>query len=216
MQLRSVKSKLHNLPLLLSLRVGRRFNLEGIKLVVFLQGRDRAELLRAKVAGALRLIQEHTPKHYARVHRHMPNILIFGAHAYNAVYFSDLKLCDISRHYALLEKTSASRLAMTLVHEATHGYLISKGIAYEEHRRGRIEAVCIRAEIAFARRLPDTSTLIEQAASQLNIASEFWKNEAFFERDLDQLRNLGAPQWFVAYLRNKRARRTHHGKEDMG
>ncbi len=125
----------------LILCVARRFELGPIRLFVFLQSRDRANALRAKTASALSLIETHSPNYFSRVRRFIPRILIFGNHAYNAVYVSELRLCDVSRHYALADTTTPSRLAMTLVHEATHGYLQSRGFAYSEHRREQIEVI---------------------------------------------------------------------------
>lgn len=205
---RTIKRTLHRLPERLILCFGRRFSVEGIKLVIFLQDRDQAEVLKAKVVAALRLIQNHSPKSYARIQKFIPNIVIFGAHAYTAVYISELKLCDISRHYALSEKTGPSRLALTLAHEATHGYLASKGIPYEEHSRGRIERICVRAAIAIARRLPDAGDLLAEEERKLRLGSEFWKDEAFFERRLGAMKASGVPQWLVTYFRKRQTRKT--------
>jgi hypothetical protein len=210
--MRTMKRAFYHLPERLLLTFGRKYNVEGIRLVIFLQDRDRTDLLQAKVATALRLIHERTPKHYSRVQKFIPNILIFGAHAYAAVYISDLKLCDISRDYALLESTTASHLAMTLVHEATHGYLASCGITYEVARRCQIERICILGEIAFARKLPNPADLLAEAESRLNLGQEYWKDDAFFDRQVEALENSGAPRWLVkwlvTYARKKRAKRT--------
>jgi hypothetical protein len=205
---RTVKRALYHLPERLMLRFGRRFSLDGILVVILLQDRERTELLMAKAKAALKLLQNHTPKYYARVQTFIPNILFFGAHAYTAVYTSDLKLCDISRDYALAEKTTAAALAITLVHEATHGYLASKGVAYQEQRRGRIERICVQAEIAVAHRLPGSGDVLSEATSRLSYGAEFWNDEAFFERDLEELKSFGGPRWLVTYLRKRRARRT--------
>ena len=163
--LSTVKKKLVHFPQRVGVSLGKKFSVDGFKVIVLLQDRQTAELLRAKVAAALALIRTHTPRSYARSRKFIPNILIFGAHPYSATYVFDLKLCDVSRHYARSEKTTPARLAMTLVHEAAHGYLTSIGITYTEERRKRIEGICIRNEIAFARRLPDSASLIEQAQS---------------------------------------------------
>ena len=62
-----------------------------------------------------------------------------------------MHLCELSEEYALSDQTSAEQLAMTLVHEATHGYLHFRAISYKEERRARIERVCVQTEIAFAK-----------------------------------------------------------------
>lgn len=203
---RTLKQTLRYLPERLILRVAHQFDVGPVRLFVFLQNRDRAEELRTKIAAALKLIEAHSPKGYVRVRRFIPRILIFGGHGYTAVYVSELRLCDVCRHYALAETTTPPRLAMTLVHEATHGYLESRGLVYEEDRREQIEGVCIRTEIALARRLPESAELVAEAEALLTIPSDYWKGEAFFQRDIEQLRKLGAPRWVVSFLEKRQAR----------
>jgi hypothetical protein len=212
MLLLTIKKRLYLLPERLMLRFGRAISMDGIRVVIFWQSPTRAQLLTTKMARALHLIQSHAPKYYARVQKCIPNILIFGAHAYDAVHISELKLCDLSRDYALSEKTTASHLAMTLVHEATHGYLDGRGTAYQEQQRGRIERICVQAEIALARTLPDSAPLLAEAESRLNIAPEFWSSDAFAERDFAALKSAGGPQWLITYLRKRRARLTQQSR----
>jgi hypothetical protein len=213
-----MKRFFRHLPMLLVLRFGRKFNVEGINLVIPMQKRDRVELLRTAMAGALRLIYEVAPKHYARIQKFMPNILILGAHPYAATYNSDLKLCDISMDYAISEGTTVSHIAMTLVHEAAHGYIESRGITYDEPRRAQIERICVLQEVAFARKLPDSADLVAQAESYLSIGPEYWKKEAFHDRDVEgvknQLKSGGIPDWVVKrlirfgeYIRARRMRK---------
>jgi hypothetical protein len=172
-----------------------------------LQSRDKADELRTKAAAALSLIKEHSPKCYSRVCRFIPKILIFGGHGYTAVYISDLRLCDVCRHYALAESTTPSHLAMTLVHEATHGYLEARGFVYEEHLRQRIEGICMRTEVWLARRQPESAELISEAQARLNILPDYWKSDAFVQRDIEQLRKIGAPKWAVSFAERIAARR---------
>lgn len=199
MQRKKHRSRFRYLPERLILCVARRFDLGPIRLFVFLQTRAQANELRSKTVEALALIERYSPNHFSRVRRFIPRILIFGAHAYTAVYISELGLCDISRHYALADKTTSSGLAMTLVHEATHGYLESQGIRYDEHQRERIEKVCLRTEIAFARRLSESSELVAGAEDRLLLSSDYWKTESFVQRNLEHLKEIRAPRWLVRF-----------------
>jgi hypothetical protein len=201
---RSIKKALNHLPEWLMLRFGRRFNVQGIKLVVFVRDRGKVSLIRGKITDALCLVQHHSPKNYSRVQSFTPNILIFDAYGNRGIYISDLKLCQVSTDYALLEKTTPLHLASVLVHEATHGFLDSRRITYEEPHRVRIERICIKEQMAFARRSPEAGDLLTEAQSLLSIAPEFWKDEAFFERGVEELKKMGAPKWLVNLVVNKR------------
>ncbi len=96
-------------------------------------------------------------------------------------------------------------LAGTIVHEATHAWLSSLGFQDHPARRHRIEAVCIRAEVAFARRLPDGAELAERYATYvvetLSAGPEPFSRRAKRERDLLALQDLGAPNWLLRILR---------------
>lgn len=201
-----IRRKLVHLPERLILCVARRFDLGRIRLFVFLQSRRQTDLLRTKTAAALNLIEIVSPKCYVRVCRFIPRILIFGGHSYRAVYVSGLGLCDVSRQYALAETTTPSCLALTLAHEATHGYLGSRGFVYEEHRRKQIEAICLRTEVALARKLPNSAELTADAVARLNMPPNYWRNEAFAQRDIEHLKKLGAPRWMVDFLERRNAR----------
>jgi hypothetical protein len=216
-----MKRKLRHLPERLILCIARRFVVGPIRLFVFLQSRDRAEELRTKTATALSLIETHAPKYFSRVRRFIPRILIFGGHGYTAVYISELGLCDIARDYALAKTTTPFCLAMTLVHEATHGYLESRGFAYEEHRREQIETICMRTEVAFARRLPESAELVAEAEGRLHMPSVYWKTEAFVQRDIEHLKKLRAPRWLVRFVEWRLGRlaqrdRTANGSQSPG
>ncbi len=202
-----LKRFLYYLPERLLLLSGRKYHIDGVKLVISLQEPQAAELILSKVTAALGLIQQYAPKSYARIKRFTPNILVFGGHSYTAVYVSDLRLCSMDRSFARSEQTTPAGLASILIHEATHGYLDSLGINYDEQLRKRIERICVLAEISFARRLPEPENLIEKAVNQLVIGTEFWTNEAFAQRDLETLAALDAPPWLVAFLKKKVAAR---------
>jgi hypothetical protein len=86
------------------------------------------------------------------------------------------------------------------VHEGTHAWLDRLGFGYEPARRARIEAICFRAEIAFARRLADPEDVIDRAQRQLTHDPSYWTDGAFRRRTLGDLTTLGLPRWLVALL----------------
>jgi hypothetical protein len=207
----SIKKVLRHLPHLVALRFGKEISMDGVKLVVALH-RDRADVLGRKVAAALRLINDHAPKHYARVQKFIPSILILGFHNAGAVYISDLKLCDISAEFALSESTGAEQMAMTLVHEATHGYLQSRGVPYAEDRRARIERICVQTEIGFAGRLPQADGLVTEARRRLDYGADYWRDASFLQRDLDYFTKAGMPRFLIRLLERARSRRLQAGR----
>jgi hypothetical protein len=195
---RNIKTVFRYLPWLLALRFGRQFSVEGIRMVVPFRDCGRADMLRAKAAAALRLIQNHRPKYYERIRRFIPNLLIVGSsYSYAATTIFDLHLCELSEDYALSDQTTAEQLAMTLVHEATHGYLQFRGTSYKEERRARIERVCVQTEIAFANGLPQADALVSEARRRLEYEPGYWTNESFLQRNLRALTKAGAPRWLV-------------------
>jgi hypothetical protein len=201
-----IQRSLRHLPHVLALYLGKKFSIGGVNLVVTGQDHDRAEALRGKVNGALQLISGYAPKCCRRVQKFIPNILVARSHAYNAVYISDLRLCEFSSDFALSEGTCIEQIAMALVHEATHGYLCSRGISYTGDKRVRVESICIRAEVAFARRLPQADELIAAAKRCLEYRAEYWTNTSFLQREIDAFTKAGMPK-FLIRIYERRARR---------
>jgi hypothetical protein len=77
--------------------------------------------------------------------------------------------------------------------------------------RARIEAVCVRREIAFAAKLPNGHEVRERAerALELCAADDNWTNAALDERHIEgameAMRYLGMPNWFTRTLPRLRA-----------
>ena len=95
----------------------------------------------------------------------------------------------------LADTTDTALIAAVIVHEATHARLWRCGFGYDEDERHRIEAICVRRELAFARRLPDGRRLREFAQEALAISPRYWTNMASHDRhvegSVEALRYLG-------------------------
>jgi hypothetical protein len=128
-----------------------------------------------------------------------------------------LNACVFDERFALAETTTLQKIASTIIHEATHARLDGWGIDYDEASRYRIEAICIRRELNFLTKLPDSEHLQEEIAYALEWYAT--KQDYFSDRnhrELDDqgapeaLRYLGAPDWFVRcamwFIRRRRAR----------
>ncbi|MDB6020512.1 MAG: hypothetical protein JWQ04_369 [Pedosphaera sp.] len=124
---------------------------KGIR-VVDINSRTRAAFASA-IESALELIEKtdislfkRTKKEILRID-HLP---CGGAH-----YSRHLRQCVIDLDKLIGntndEKSAHSRLAVTIVHEATHGYLYSRGIYYAKSNHWRVERICIKEQNRFAR-----------------------------------------------------------------
>jgi hypothetical protein len=60
--------------------------------------------------------------------------------------------------------------------------------------------VCIKSEISFAKRLPDSQKFVEIAESRLQIPKSYWTNAQFQQRDLDALAELRKKTWVARIL----------------
>jgi hypothetical protein len=113
----------------------------------------------------------------------------------------ELKTCILDRNYFNQPDISASEMALTIVHEATHARLFKFRIGYTEDIRERVERICIKSEIAFAKRLPDGQKFVEMAESRLlEMSADYWTNTQFQQRDLDTLAKLGKINWLGRIL----------------
>lgn len=168
--------------------------------------RDRARLV-AHLGESLDLLQSYSPQRYARVHRSVKGFLIYGTDDGRASYLSDDRVCRLGERFVLDSTTPVSAIAVTVVHEATHGRLFDLGIGYEEPIRHRVEHVCIRAALQVARKLPDTQDEVDRCRAQLTLDASDFSNLSFLQRDAQRLRELGCPEWIVraiVWLRRKR------------
>ena len=88
-----------------------------------------------------------------------------------------------------------ARIALTIIHEATHARLFRAGFGYDDTNRDRIERVCKSAEINLARRIPDS----EQALANLEweIEQPGATDNERAKHHVDELVANEYPAWFV-------------------
>jgi hypothetical protein len=170
-----------------------------------------------RVEDALQLIKRHDPLHYSRIIRNLERVWVHLLPSALAHYNSSLNACVLDERFVLAETTTLQKIASTIIHEATHARLDGWGIDYDEAVRYRIEAICLRRELNFLTKLPDSEHLQEEIAYTLEWYAT--KQDYFSDRnhrELDDqgasetLRYLGAPDWFVRcamwLIRRRRAR----------
>jgi hypothetical protein len=157
-----------------------------------------------RVEDALQLIKRHDPLNYLRVTRNLDRIWVHLIPSAEAHYERTLNACILDERYLLKEEMTLDRIASTIVHEAAHARLERWGIIYEEGNRYRIEAICLRRELNFLTKLPNSEHLQEEIAHTLEWYAT--KQDYFSDRNHrelddqgapDTLRYLGAPNWII-------------------
>ena len=116
------------------------------------QGGERG-LRRAE--EALDIIKQHDRHRYNRIRGDIERVWVRVIPGALARFNEALSACELDARFVLDEASPLEVIAAAIVHEATHARIARCGIAYEEDKRHRIEAICIRRELAFAARLHD-------------------------------------------------------------
>ena len=157
-----------------------------------------------KLANALGLIQMYDPSRLALIKRDVSLIWVFEARLNHAVWNEKMKACILDRTYVLSEEASSVLIASTIVHEATHARLSRRRIGYDQAIRKRVEDICHKATVRFAKKLPDGSIILERAKCYLNLPSNFYSSEAREDRELVWLRETDAlPKWLVRLIERR-------------
>jgi hypothetical protein len=152
--------------------------------------RDRKSMIVfSKINQALNLISEFDPRRYRQIKRDVRKIWLFIAKPAAGCWINELQTCVLDKEF-YCGLTPASRMALTIVHEATHARLHKFKIKYTEDIRDRVERICIKSEIAFAKRLPDGKDLIKMAESKLKRPKSFYTDSQHQQRNLDALGEL--------------------------
>jgi hypothetical protein len=155
-----------------------------------------------RVEDALLLIKQHSSIHYCRVIHGLERIWVRVLLHQGASYRESLRACLLDERY--VANSTLEQIASTIVHEATHARLARCGIRYEEKLRSRIEAVCMRRELALVARLPDGVKLHRKIVHNLEFYGanpEWFSDKQCRERRLqggiDALRYIEAPKWLI-------------------
>ena len=155
-----------------------------------------------RVEEALRLIKQHDPARYRRLQRDMKRIFIHHLFGVRGSFSSALSRCDLDFRY--VRSSSAELIASTIVHEATHAHPCLRKFGYPEALRYRIEQICMRQELSFARKLPEGDRAIEDAERMLTLAPSVWTTEELGKSRRDgafaAARDVGIPDWLTNSL----------------
>jgi len=159
------------------------------------------------IVQALALVKQYSPVHYSCIINNLERIWINVLKHNGAEYDRSLDACVFDERFLAHEDASTNRIASAILYEATHARLERYGIVYEEGRRVRIEAICLRRELALAARLPDSAQLQQLISDNLNwhLANpDFFSDAQFRERrhngEIEALRHVGVPEWLIRVM----------------
>lgn len=111
------------------------------------------------IVAALELLRTTDPRRFKRVTHHLDWIINqYLPFETTAQYQHWARACIIDFEKSWPERDlefSAGYHATILIHEATHGYLKSRGIPYNESNRERVEALCVKEQNRWAASLID-------------------------------------------------------------
>lgn len=170
----------------------------GLPVCSWLVGRQRRESLGTKVCEALELVREIDPDRYRQIHTDFNAVLLWTTGGQLGRWENSVQTCVLDERF--VRTKDVPRIAMTIVHEATHAKAIRHGIGYSERVRIRVENLCYRASAAFARKLPDSRRLQAEVSRRMHYYETRWSDRAVQERDLKDLENLELPRWFHGWL----------------
>lgn len=159
----------------------------------------RAICLR-EIEAALRLIHDCDPRRFRRIKKDIDGIFVYKATGALGCFHASIRLVTLRFDYIVSPSNSTAEIASTLVHEGTHARLDALGFDYTPERRARIEAICTRSEIAFARRLPDPEGLFEEAERRLALDPSMWSNRGYQQRQLEELAKHGVSPRVIALI----------------
>ena len=167
--------------------------------------KGETELSLRRVEEALSVIKLYSPLQYMRVIGNLDRVWVSLELSSLGCFRRSLNACVLDERYVLAAATTPEMLAKTIIHEATHARLDHCGIYYDdEKKRVRIEAVCMRRELAFAAKLPQGAPLQEEVERTMEWCAanpEYFSNASFHQRDnegrIEALRYLGLPEWLI-------------------
>jgi hypothetical protein len=148
-----------------------------------------------KTRAALALIKLRDPRRLARMQRQMPRILLVP----QGGEFFDPGVRTYVMDRQVMRSRSPEEVALAIVHESTHARLRRLSLRPYPGDPARIEALCVREEVAFAELLPDADRLVEYARDKLQ--RPWWGEQQRTERYEHYMTGIGVPKWIVSIRR---------------
>jgi hypothetical protein len=158
-------------------------------------------LFRAKIKRALDLVHGFDPRRLRRIQQDLRIILAKPGGDGYYVHALRMYVADWSDVIG----STPVQVALGIIHEATHARIADAGIPYTAERRARIEAICVKQEAAFARRLPGGEALARKRLE--NLAEPWWTPAKLADQALREARAEKVPGWAIRLLEWRYRRR---------
>ena len=193
--------KIYLLAIRLMFSISRKHGRKDIEVAMLLPVKKENRLATfSKIDESLDLISKFDPRRYRQICRDVKMIWVSATPPNYAEWLDELKMCILDRQFVCSTDVSPAQIAATIVHEATHARLFRAKIAYTQDIRMRVEQICFKAELAFARRLPNGEQPIRDAEVRLQISENYWTNVEIQQRNLDALAELGKSNFAARFL----------------
>ena len=167
-----------------------------------------ADIVRQRIVDALGLLKRVDPAAFGRVRRDLTGGIKVAPQLQNRAQFDPRSFaCELE--WAMLKgDIETEEIALTIVHEAAHARLWRAGVPYTEVLRPRVEAICMRREVAVARKFPDGQDWADWVERSIkSVDGQFLTEQGFSAREkkyrwrsLRHIRKLGMPKWLVRSL----------------
>ena len=178
-------------------RLSPRSTIEDLDVRFWYTEEGQRAPIEAKLREALALLRQHSPRQLRAIQRYLRGVLVTGVPA-AAEYNYASRLCLLDCDAASSTEMSPTMLASTLVHEAMHARLASRGLRPRDlAERHRHENICLGAELSLASLLPEGHQLVAHIRAALAWPAEVYSHAARKARAADRMRVLGVPEWFV-------------------
>lgn len=155
-----------------------------------------------RVETALHVIRDYDPVRYRRLVGDLKRIWVRTVPGTVARFLPSSRTCELEEQFVDDEATTPGLVASCIVHEATHARLFRIGIGYDEGVRERVERICLRRELAFARKVPGgiAGQWAEASLAALPDLSDAAFSARRHENYREMLLRLGVPRWLVGFL----------------
>jgi hypothetical protein len=172
----------------------------GVPVGILAPSDQERRVIFPRMVEAFDLLARYDPRRLRRFQRDVVGVIVEMIPDACGQWESSCRLVRIDTHFAEAKDTVTLQIATVLVHEGAHAWLDRMGIKYDVAQRVRIEAVCLRSEISFQRRVPGGEWLIEHTQHQLALGAENYTAAAYLNRRVAKLRQLGFPEPLIRFL----------------
>ncbi len=142
---------------------------------------------------------------------YLPGGIAAEATSYAAAWYNHpTRTCFIGASTIL--QADVTEIALCILHEMCHARLFTRGIGYDEALRVRVEKVCIRRELQFARKLAAAGHDVDDLIGDIQRHLDHFPPESVTHRSLQRsyrkqvlqrlrlLKRLDVPYWLRRFL----------------